>query len=136
MFKFLKSLPHVDEETYLRSLKRQIECVKELAKELKYDSADYQTLLSLHEEVQFEETIKRDNLTQYEEVSVLIFQVHFFTKGFQELLGHDDEEQTDDELDQSYSEESQNSEFKVPDSPSTQTPMIRNKRSLNNSMEG
>ena len=68
------SLEHIDKETFLRSLARQIESIKSLAKDLKYDSSAYRLMLNLHEDVSLEDKIKIDIFTQYEKVSIFEFQ--------------------------------------------------------------
>ena len=65
-----KSLFHTDQETFLRSLSRQIEPVKKLATTLGYDSINYQSMLNLHMEQTFEDKIKLDLVTDYERVSI------------------------------------------------------------------
>lgn len=67
-------MEHIDKETFLRSLARQMETIKSLAKDLKYDSSAYQLMLDLHEDVSLEDKIKIDIFTQYEKVSIFEFQ--------------------------------------------------------------
>lgn len=66
---------HIDQETFLRSLSKQLGPIKHLAETLGYDSDKYQHMMSLHQEQTIEDEIKLDLLTDYEKVSLLYFKL-------------------------------------------------------------
>ena len=70
-----KSMCRLDEETFLRSLSKQLEPIKHLAETLEYDSDKYQRMMSLHKEQTMEDRIKQDLLTDYENVSLLYYKL-------------------------------------------------------------
>ena len=54
------------EETFLRSLSKQIPMIKQLANDLKFKSDEFDELLLLHEDKEITQQIDVDILTEYE----------------------------------------------------------------------
>lgn len=54
------------EETFLRSLSKQIPLIEQLAKDLKFESPELDQLFDLHAKKEIKEEIDCDLLTEYE----------------------------------------------------------------------
>ena len=120
----MKSLEHVDDECFLRSLTRQLPAIELLGKELNYNSEDYKSLLCLLEKVTFEEDIQRDDITQYEEVFFHFSYRFRLSNAFKEVIGQQNAENPEPETANEPTETANeptntvSNTFKVPQSPS------------------
>ena len=99
------------DETFLRSLAKQIPLIKQLAKDLNFNSEDLNLMMDLHQEKEITGQIDSDLFTEYE--------VNIFENGLKlfNAFFKNDLEDFETSLSAGNTDDNEQSNFKVPPSP-------------------